>query len=367
MLSYPLPTLPDMSIGAELRRALLEFGTGPLLSEMPHRTLADKGIAGPTAAHVIEELHTPLNLAYVTFTTGTTAFQTPVGVTWQELPDRVAVGIQAFERCGIPQGAELLVTYPPLVNVFSMQALEAYGLKARFILRPSRDALLAELCCGARFVVGESSFLRATLQDARKLGLSHNLTENLVLIAAGTPLDPELPEEVDKLPGAQVHDLYGCQEFGWLVLDGVPLRSDITLCAEPEEDRWHLLVGGLPTGDCFRRGVHPLNPKGFICTNTKVRSLVELETTLLAGEVSSRETAYRAARTILRIKSRIVRVSNDYVCKAEKTRLSVGPPSGPPLLALDGPKATRLLDTLVQAQKQYQGQAKNDPVWRKPC
>ena len=134
-----------MGTGAELRRALLEFGTGPLLAEMPRRTLADKGIAGPTAAHVIEELHTPLNLAYTTFTTGTTAFQTPVGVTWQELPDRAAAGVRALERCGVPRGAELLVTYPPLVNVFSRQALEEYGSKARFILRPSRDALLAEL------------------------------------------------------------------------------------------------------------------------------------------------------------------------------------------------------------------------------
>ena len=91
-----------MGAGAELRRALLEFGTGPLLAEMPRRTLADKGIAGPTAAHVIEELHTPLNLAYTTFTTGTTAFQTPVGVTWQELPDRAAAGVRALERCGVP-------------------------------------------------------------------------------------------------------------------------------------------------------------------------------------------------------------------------------------------------------------------------
>ena len=178
-----------MGAGAELRRALLEFGTGPLLAEMPRRTLADKGIAGPTAAHVIEELHTPLNLAYTTFTTGTTAFQTPVGVTWQELPDRAAAGVRALERCGVPRGAELLVTYPPLVNVFSRQALEEYGSKARFILRPSRDALLAELCSGARFVVGESSFLRAALQDAHRLGLSRELPENLVLIAAGTPLE----------------------------------------------------------------------------------------------------------------------------------------------------------------------------------
>lgn len=29
----------------------------PTLAEMPRRTLSDKGIAGPTAAHVIEEIH----------------------------------------------------------------------------------------------------------------------------------------------------------------------------------------------------------------------------------------------------------------------------------------------------------------------
>lgn len=235
-----------MGAGAELRRALLEFGTGPLLAEMPRRTLADKGIAGPTAAHVIEELHTPLNLAYTTFTTGTTAFQTPVGVTWQELPDRAAAGVRALERCGVPRGAELLVTYPPLVNVFSRQALKEYGSEPRFILRPSRDALLAELCSGARFVVGESSFLRAALQDAHRLGLTCELQEHLVLIAAGTPLDPELAEEAARLPGAQVHDLYGCQEFGWLVLDGAP-----------PADRYHSVPGSGGCGQAPSSGGWP--------------------------------------------------------------------------------------------------------------
>ena len=57
----------------------------PTLAEMPRRTLSDKGIAGPTAAHVIEEIHTPLNLALVTFTTGSSAFQNIVGVTQNEL------------------------------------------------------------------------------------------------------------------------------------------------------------------------------------------------------------------------------------------------------------------------------------------
>ena len=353
---------------AELRRTLLEYGTGPLLSEMPRRTLADKGIAGPTAAHYIEELHTPLNLAYVTFTTGTSAFQTPVGVTWQELPARSAAGIRALEGCGVPRGETLLVTYPPLVNVFSRNALERAGVTARFILRPSRDALLVALCEGSRFVVGESSFLRAALQDARRMGLSAGLPENLVLIAAGTPLDPELAGEAARLPGAVVHDLYGCQEFGWLVLDGVPLRPDVVLCADPEEEaRYHLLAGGIPTGDCFLLGAHPLNRQGALCTHTRVRSPLELETTLLAGSVSSRETALRAARTILRLKSRVVRVAPDYVCGAEQTRLAVGPPGGQPLLELEGPEQTRMADDLLEAQRQYQRQAKTDPVWRKTC
>ena len=353
---------------AELRRTLLEYGTGPLLSEMPRRTLADKGIAGPTAAHYIEELHTPLNLAYVTFTTGTSAFQTPVGVTWQELPARSAAGIRALEWCGVPRGETLLVTYPPLINVFSRNALEQAGVTARFILRPSRDALLVALCEGSRFVVGESSFLRATLQDARRMGLSAWLPKNLVLIAAGTPLDPELTEEAARLPGAVVHDLYGCQEFGWLALDGVPLRPDVVLCADPEEEaRHHLLVGGIPTGDCFLLGAHPLNPRGALCTNTRVRSPLELETTLLAGSVSSRETALRAARTILRLKSRIVRVAPDYLCGAEQTRLAVGPPGRQSLLELEGPEQTCMADDLLEAQRQYQRQAKTDPVWRKTC
>lgn len=64
---------------------LLEAQPGiPSLEEMPCRTLDDKGIAGPTAAHVIEEIHTPLNLALVTFTTGSSAFQNIVGVTHNE-------------------------------------------------------------------------------------------------------------------------------------------------------------------------------------------------------------------------------------------------------------------------------------------
>ena len=105
----------------------------PSFSEMPRRTLADKGIAGPTAAHVIEEIHTPLNLAMVTFTTGSSAFQNIVGVTWCELPLRTEAGKRVLQGCGVTTGQQLLVTYAPLVNVFTCQALEAFDLRWSFL------------------------------------------------------------------------------------------------------------------------------------------------------------------------------------------------------------------------------------------
>ena len=58
-----------------------QYSTAPSFADMPRRTLSDKMVAGPTSAHVIEEVHAPLNIAYTTFTTGSTAFQNIVGVT----------------------------------------------------------------------------------------------------------------------------------------------------------------------------------------------------------------------------------------------------------------------------------------------
>ena len=51
---------------AEIANMVKDFGSAPTFAEMPRKTLSDKGIAGPTAAHTIEEVHTPLNLAYLT-------------------------------------------------------------------------------------------------------------------------------------------------------------------------------------------------------------------------------------------------------------------------------------------------------------
>ena len=352
----------------DLRKQLLAYGTGPLLPEMPRNTLEDKGIAGPTAAHRIEELHTPLNLAYVTFTTGSSAFQNIVGVTHQELPKRVRAGKQALALCGVHPGDEVVVTYPPLVNVFCNRVFQEEHIQVRFLDRPSRDALLLELCSGAECVMGESSFLCATLRQVRAMRLQQTVARGLTLIAAGTPLKSELLEEAAYFPEAQVHDLYGCQEFGWLVLDGVPLRPDVQLLRDPHREGWsHLIAGGLPTGDMVPDGTHPLNPAGHICTPAARRSDLELETVVTAGPVEHIETMRRAARTVLRLKAKAVHVPETFQCGAAQTALYLAVRGGEPLLQLQGPKSTKLLDDLIAAQKLYQHMAKNDPVWSKTC
>lgn len=351
----------------QLRQMIRTVGAGPLLEEMPRNTLADKGIAGPTAAHRIEEIHTPLNFSYLTCTTGSSAFQNLVGITQAELPARIAAGRRALELAGLKAGDVLVVTYPPLVNVFSRQALDEAGIQVRFICRPSRDALLVELCSpDVAGVLGESSFLRASLVDIRRLGLWERLPQGLKVIAAGTPLDPELADVLASLPGAVLHDLYGCQEFGWLVLDGVPLREDITLWDSGRADgRRHLLVGGLPTGDCFLLGQNPLCPQGTILTQTGQRAQPEPEVTVLATSLADPATAARVARSILRIKAKIVRISPQLRCGQPASVLSIDLPGQDASLRLTGPTVTKAFDDLVEAQKQYQRQAKNDPVWSK--
>ncbi len=357
----------------ELWEMIRNFGSGPLLEEMPRNTLWDKGIAGPTAAHRIEEIHTPLNLSYITCTTGSSAFQNIVGVTQAELPARIAAGRKALAGCGLKAGDCLVITYPPLVNVFARQALDEAGITVRFICRPSRDALLLELCSfQPKAVLGESSFLRAALVDAKRLNLWKSLPKGLTVIAAGTPMDPELGHLLADLPGAELHDLYGCQEFGWLVLDGVSLRKDVVVWDSGRKDRRvHLLAGGLPTGDCFLLGKNPLNPSGTILTQSGVRAEVEPEVTVLETSLSDPITAYRTARSILRIKGKIIRVSSSLLCGQPNTKLRLQIPGQPEYLDLNRPEQTKLFDDLAQAQKQYQREGKNDPVWNKvrqcPC
>lgn len=351
----------------DLREYVGQYGTAPTLEAMPRRTLRDKGIEGPTGAHRIEELHTPLNFEYITLTTGTTAFQNIVGVTAAEIDDRVAASAKALALCGLAAGDEVLVTYPPLVNVFPRQALEQYGVRWSFLQASSRDALLLALCeRRPKAVLGESSFLRLTLESAGGMGLLDKLPKGLTLIAAGTPLDMALLPAAKSI-GATVHDLYGCQEFGWLALDGMPLRDDIKLLPTPQEGRFDLIVGGLPTGDRFPvlEAGHCCNRDGKIITYSRVRTAPDLEVMVLRTTASSLETVARLARTILRIKAKIVRVAPDCVAGAPRTVLSVAPYGEEHAEMVTGPHDTRMFDTLLEAQLQYQAMAKTDPAWNK--
>lgn len=351
------------------------LSTAPSLAEMPRRTLADKGIAGPTAAHVIEEVHTPFNLAYLTFTTGSSAFQNIVGVAHSEVDGRCEVARRLFQALGMDAGRRMLVTYAPLVNVFAKAALERCGIEWFFLSRSSRDAFLAKFCREKPdMLLGESSFIRASLEAADSLGLAADLPKSCVILTAGTPLDLELLPVAEKF-GYPVHDLYGCQEFGWLTLDGVPLRDDLNFIASPAgKDYRELVVGGLPMADSFpvSESGHVCNPAGKVITYRRRRTHPEYEVVVLATALSSAETVDKAARTILRIKGRVVKVSPSLATGAPATELMLVPGLATGGLALPadaprftGPVATKMFDDLLAAQVELQQTAKTDPVWTK--
>jgi hypothetical protein len=369
----------DMSdILRDLESMVNDFGTAPTLEMVERRTLADKGINGATAAHVIEEIHTPYNLAFVSFTTGSTAFQNIVGVTHAELPDRIDASLKAFSLAGVVQGTHALVSYAPLVNVFPLAALRRQGLTWNFPQRSSRDAFLLSLCRDKPgLVVGESSFIRASLTDALSLGLANEIPRGVIVFTAGTTLD------LDLLPIAErydwrVHDIYGCQEFGWLTLDGIPLRDDISLIPSPElESYCELVVGGLPMADSF-----PVSKSGHVCrlpgqaageiiTYRRRRTHPEYEVYVAATTLNSAETAGRVARTILRIKGRVVKVRPDVCISAPASVLELVPGAAgrdqcPEVAAvITGPEKTRMFDLLVRAQLNLQQTSKTDPTWNK--
>lgn len=361
---------------SELEFLVSSVKSAPLLEEMPTRRLVEKGIDGPTAAHVIEEIHTPLNFAYLSFTTGSSAFQNIVGVTYPELAERIEASRRAMRMCGIGAGQHMLVTYAPLVNVFCSAALKELGIEWSFLARSSRDALLLALCKKKpEVLLGESSFLRVTLSQAIELGLQAELPEKLCIITAGTPLDLDLLPLAQKL-GYEVHDLYGCQEFGWLTLDGIPLRDDIRLISSPAgADFREVAVGGLPMGDSFPYSDegHICNPDGHVLTYKRRRTHPEYEVVVKATTRGSRELIERTARTILRIKSRIVKVSKDLRLSAEENELHLVPSivSGEedhcqnnPVI-IKGSEATRMFDRMVEAQSALQLSAKTDPTWIK--
>ncbi len=351
----------------ELREYVAQYSTAPDFDAMPRRTLKDKGIDGPTGAHCIEQLHTPLNFDFITVTTGTTAFQNIVGVTAAEIEDRIAASTKALRMCGLNSGDEMLVTYPPLINVFPKKALDVCGIKWSFLEVSSRDALLlAMLERRPHAVLGESSFLRAALKTAKELGMLSELPRGMIFIAAGTPLDLELLLCAQDI-GASVHDIYGCQEFGWIALDGVALRKDVRLIPSNADGLFDLVVGGLSTGDRFPvlDSGHICNHDGKIITYARERTAPDMETTIRQTTAHSLDTVERLARTILRIKAKIVRTPKDCIVGAEHTVLSVSAYGGSQAEIITGPDETRLFDTLLDAQIKYQSMLKNDPTWHK--
>jgi hypothetical protein len=355
-----------------------DFGTAPTLATVERRTLADKGIAGATAAHVIEEIHTPFNLAFLSFTTGSTAFQNIVGVTHAELPERSKASRKAFRLAGVLPGSHILVSYAPLVNVFPAAALTQYGLTWNFPRRSSRDAFNLTLCRDKpALVLGESSFIRASLADACSLGLEDEIPRGVIVFTAGTTLDLDLLPVAERF-GWRVHDLYGCQEFGWLTLDGIPLRDDISLIPSPHHEMYReVVVGGLPMGDSF-----PVSASGHVCrvdgepageiiTYRRQRTHPEYEVHVVATTLGSAETIGRVARTILRIKGRIVKVRPDLLLNAPATVLELVPGvaergCSPDVAAvITGPEKTYMFELMVQAQLDLQQTAKTDPTWHK--
>ena len=309
-----------------------ELGSAPTIEEMPRRNLSDKWINGPTAAHVIEEVHSPLNLAYLTFTTGSSAFQNIVGSPMLSLSKGLKPHTRLCRELVCKQGSGFF-TYPPLVNVFSKVALEDYDIKVSFLRRSSRDAFLAALYEEQpKAVLGESSFLRAALEDARKMGIIAYLPHNCRLITAGTPLDLELIPVAEKTLQSQVFDLYGCQEFGWLYLNGVPLREDLSLVESPIEQKGYceVVVGGLPMGDSFpvAESGHLCNPEGKVITYRRRRTHPEYEVYVRETTLAYPGTANRVARSILRLKSRVVKVAPDVQVSAPQTVLELRPAFG---------------------------------------
>lgn len=357
-----------------LKGMVEEFGSSPTLEEMPRRSLKDKGIDGPTAAHVIEEIHSPLNLAYLTFTTGSSAFQNIVGVTYAEMENRIKAGHRALKEAGVNPGDKVLFTYPPLVNVFSGNGLAEYGVKTKFLVRSSRDAFLSALYNeNPDVILGESSFLRVALEDAKKLGVSTYLPQNKIILTAGTPLDLELLPIAEEVLSSKVYDLYGCQEFGWLTLNGISLRDDISLIPSPgQKDKYEFVVGGLPMGDSFivSETGHICNNKGKIITYRRERTYPEYEVIVKATTLSSPVTMGRAARSILRIKGRIVKVdpnietSAPYTVLELRTGIEKSGFNHEPII-IKGPEKTVLFDDMIKAQLAYQQMSKTDPTWVK--
>ena len=190
-------------------------------------------------------------------------------------------------------------------------------------------------------------------------------------------MDLDLIPTAKELLGARVHDLYGCQEFGWLTMDGVPLRDDITLLRSPlGTDYYELIVGGLPMSDSFpvsSKG-HVLNSEGRIITYRRMRTYPDFEVWVLESPLPNAEVVQRVARTILRTKARIVKCSPKLKTGSDRTLLklalsvstgNLGEDESDMAAFIEGPEKTRLFDVLGEAQVKYELEKVWDPAYTK--
>lgn len=350
----------------ELKEFIYLIEDVPTLDKMPRKTLKDKGIAGPTSAHFIEETHTPLNFKCLTFTTGTSAFQNIVGILEEEIIEKKKATLKIFDILDIKPNDKVLITYPPLTNVFSKEALEERGVTWNFLEKSSRDALIYEICKNKpEVVVGESSFLRVALEDAKKTELIKLFPEKLKFITAGTSLDLEFLEVCKNYKGFEVHDLYGAQEFGWICLDGVPLRDDIELIKNDKNDFCDLILGGVSTGDRFlvNQEGHVCNKNGKIITYSKERVELEYETIILETPVKNIDTMKKFIKSMIRVKSKIIRLSPCIKLGCETLKVGLKYYDNNKIIPITG-KVT-FLENMLEAQLNYQQKNKKDSVWNK--
>ncbi|MCF0248177.1 MAG: hypothetical protein HUJ86_06185, partial [Synergistes sp.] len=222
-------------------------------------------------------------------------------------------------------------------------------------------------------LIGEPSFIHSTMLDAEKIGCPELFSEETAIIAAGAPMSLNLLEAAEK-KDIRVHDLYGCQEFGWIACDGLLLRSDISFvpAGGVKEDLFEVVVGGLPTGD-----IMPLSQSGHVCcrsgkliTYRRQRASVELNVIVKESTLNSPETVRRTARSITRLKGKNVFVSSTLVTKAARTLLELKRSAEECSVdsegfLISGDEKTEMFDSIARAQLDYQRDHRESGVWNK--
>ena len=143
------------------------------------------------------------------------------------------------------------------------------------------------------------------------------------------------------------------------------MRKDIALFPAEKGDGFDLFAGGLPTGDIFpvSEEGHICNPKGHIITYSRIRGS-EPAIMVQQSTATARETVERTAKTILRIKSKIVYISPTLVLSAPHTILFLVRGGHPCSQTLTDTQ-TSLFDSILLAQSEYQKKPKTDPAWIK--